>query len=388
MSTTGKGFRYPVYSDTPDVPRDLGYLAADVDAYLDAHPGPTGPQGDSGTISIGTVTTVASTTPAAVTNSGTSSSAIFNFTIPRGVDGVIGGPGPSNILTVGSVSSGDSGTTPVVTITGTSPSQTINFVIPKGDTGPTGATGPTGLKGDAAATISVGTTTTGNAGTSAAVTNSGTSSAVVLNFTIPKGVDGATGATGPQGPAGADASLTNITTTISLATPTGNAAGNPGINSDWYPLIDNYKSIGAITNGTTIFENHRWKTIYSNTAAISTSDINSKKDITATDLGLNFINSLNPVSYRFKVGENLVEKDENNNLIITAKPGTRKHYGLIAQQVKEVLDEANVEDFGGWVLIDKNDPDSEQALRYEEFISPLIKAVQELTARVKSLEDK
>jgi hypothetical protein len=388
MSTTGKGFRYPVYSDTPDVPRDLGYLAADVDAYLDAHPGPPGPQGDSGTISIGTITTVPSTTPAAVTNSGTSSNAIFNFTIPRGVDGIIGGPGPSNILTVGSVSSGNSGTLPVVTITGTSPSQTINFTIPKGDTGSAGPTGATGPKGDAAATISVGTTLTGNAGTSAQVTNSGTSSAVVLNFTIPKGADGAAGSQGPQGPAGADASLTNITTTISLATPTGNAAGNPGINSDWYPLIDNYKSIGAITNGTTIFENHRWKTIYSNTAAISTSDINSKKDITTTDLGLNFINSLSPVSYRFKVGENLVEKDENNNLIITAKPGTRKHYGLIAQQVKEVLDEANVEDFGGWVLIDKNNPDSEQALRYEEFISPLIKAVQELTARVKSLEDR
>ena len=43
MGTTGKGFRYPQYSDTPDVPRDLSYLAADVDAYLDAHPGPQGP---------------------------------------------------------------------------------------------------------------------------------------------------------------------------------------------------------------------------------------------------------------------------------------------------------------------------------------------------------
>jgi hypothetical protein len=36
--------------------------------------------------------------------------------------------------------------------------------------------------------------------------------------------------------------------------------------------------------------------------------------------------------------------------------------------------------------LDKTDSDSEQALRYEEFIAPLIKAVQELTARVKSLE--
>jgi hypothetical protein len=44
-------------------------------------------------------------------------------------------------------------------------------------------------------------------------------------------------------------------------------------------------------------------------------------------------------------------------------------------------------DFGGWVKTDITNPDSEEGLRYEEFISPLIKAVQELTARVKALEN-
>lgn len=46
-----------------------------------------------------------------------------------------------------------------------------------------------GSKGDAA-TIAVGTTTTGAPGTSASVTNSGTSSAAVFDFTIPQGADG------------------------------------------------------------------------------------------------------------------------------------------------------------------------------------------------------
>lgn len=41
-------------------------------------------------------------------------------------------------------------------------------------------------------TITIGTVTTGAAGSSAAVTNSGTASAAVLNFTIPKGDTGAT----------------------------------------------------------------------------------------------------------------------------------------------------------------------------------------------------
>lgn len=49
-----------------------------------------------------------------------------------------------------------------------------------------------GPKGDAAS-IAVGTTTTGSAGSNAAVTNSGSTSAAVFNFTIPTGSAGARG---------------------------------------------------------------------------------------------------------------------------------------------------------------------------------------------------
>ena len=54
-------------------------------------------------------------------------------------------------------------------------------------------TGAKGRRGDAgmAATVAVGTTTTGVPGTSATVSNSGTSSAAVLDFVIPRGADGA-----------------------------------------------------------------------------------------------------------------------------------------------------------------------------------------------------
>ena len=67
-----------------------------------------------------------------------------------------------------------------------------------------GPPGPQGPKGDpgAAATVTVGTVTTGEPGTDAIVTNSGTESAAVLNFTIPRGETGAVGAVGPRGPRG------------------------------------------------------------------------------------------------------------------------------------------------------------------------------------------
>lgn len=72
---------------------------------------------------------------------------------------------------------------------------------PQGDPGEPGPQGEPGAPG-AAATITVGETTTGEAGTEAAVTNSGTTSAAVLNFTIPKGAKGDKGEKGDPGPQG------------------------------------------------------------------------------------------------------------------------------------------------------------------------------------------
>ena len=61
---------------------------------------------------------------------------------------------------------------------------------PKGSIGNTGATGATGPQGPAA-TIQIGTVTTGKPGTQASVTNTGTENAAVLNFAIPRGDTGA-----------------------------------------------------------------------------------------------------------------------------------------------------------------------------------------------------
>ena len=50
--------------------------------------------------------------------------------------------------------------------------------------------------------LSIGTVTTGAAGTNASASVTGTTPNFVLNLTIPRGNTGATGATGPQGPSG------------------------------------------------------------------------------------------------------------------------------------------------------------------------------------------
>ena len=74
----------------------------------------------------------------------------------------------------------------------------VNIKGEKGDKGDTGATGAKGDKGDtgeqgAAATIRIGSVVTGEPGTNADVSNSGTRYDAILNFVIPRGNPGAGG---------------------------------------------------------------------------------------------------------------------------------------------------------------------------------------------------
>jgi len=109
-----------------------------------------------------------------------------------------GPEGLAATVTVGTVTAGTAGGTPTVTNSGSSSAAVLNFSLIPGNTGATGATGATGSTGPqgSAATVAVGTVTTGTAGSSASVTNSGTSGAAILDFVIPRGDTGATGATG------------------------------------------------------------------------------------------------------------------------------------------------------------------------------------------------
>ena len=103
-----------------------------------------------------------------------------------------GDAGLSATVAVGTVVKGDIAS---VINSGTSSSAIFDFVLPKGDQGEQGIQGnpgPDGPPGDAA-TISVGTVTTGPAGSSAIITNTGSSSAAVFDFTIPKGDTGSAG---------------------------------------------------------------------------------------------------------------------------------------------------------------------------------------------------
>ena len=163
-------------------------------------PGPAGPAGKDGrdgvdgqnaTVSVGTTTTGAPGTSASVVNTGTTQNAVFNFTIPAGVTGSQGPAGSDGI-------NGVDGFSPIASVEQTEYGAEITITDSNGTTSAQVVNGSQGEPGTAA-TVSVGSTTTGAAGTSASVVNSGTSSAAVLDFVIPRGADGTDGTDGTDG---------------------------------------------------------------------------------------------------------------------------------------------------------------------------------------------
>ena len=97
-----------------------------------------------------------------------------------------------------------------------------------------------------------------------------------------------------------------------------------------------------------------------------------------TSLGLDFVNKLKPKEYKWKDYTN--EEGEK-------KEFKRKHQGLLAQDVEKTLKDIGLtnDDFAGIVYDEESDI---YGLRYSQLIAPLIKAVQELSAKVAELEKK
>ena len=113
------------------------------------------------------------------------------------------------VVGVGTTTTGEPGTQASVTNTGTPSAPVFSFTIPKGDKGETGAQGVQGVqgkdgaKGDAA-TIKIGTVTTGAPTSDATVSNVGTNTDAVFNFNIPRGEPGIQGEKGDTGENGKD----------------------------------------------------------------------------------------------------------------------------------------------------------------------------------------
>lgn len=115
----------------------------------------------------------------------------MDWTVINQFRGKPGAPGGASTVAVGATNTGAPGSNATVTNSGTPTAAVLDFSIPRGNPGTNGTNGSNGT----AATVAVGTVTTGAAGSSATVTNAGTANAAVLNFSIPQGNVGIAGPT-------------------------------------------------------------------------------------------------------------------------------------------------------------------------------------------------
>jgi hypothetical protein len=173
---------------------------------------------------------------------------------------------------------------------------------------------------------------------------------------------------------------------LNVQAPSGNFIYLNGLVHPW---VGNTNDLGTSGN--------RWKTIWLNTQPQVGSDVRIKNSIVESDLGLDFVNSLNPVKYK-----------------LNASTTPRYHYGLIAQEVTSSLQtygltsndvgfitsasfQYSEEDIETW----KTQPNwetyeseisasmrGEMGIAYNELISPMIKAIQQLSDKVTELEAK
>ncbi|MBK8623347.1 MAG: tail fiber domain-containing protein [Saprospiraceae bacterium] len=118
--------------------------------------------------------------------------------------------------------------------------------------------------------------------------------------------------------------------------------------------------------------NRRWLEVWSQNGLLTTSDSRLKKDITPLSGSLNKVLQMNPVSYKWKKGD-----DDT-------------HLGFLAQEMESILPDVvkkpQVEKRNAETEKLLGNADSAYGVNYSEIIPVLVKAIQEQQAVINALE--
>ena len=249
--------------------------------------------------------------------------------------------------------------------------------------------------------IAIGTTTTGGAGTSAAVSVSQTGSTATLSFTIPQGIKGDTGLkgdpgnTGPSGPSGPAGAASTVAGPSGPSGPQGATGTNIMYFENTDPLGASQFSLGwSNSYGSLVFNT---PPAIKNIATSGSTDVvvitstgeikkralspwslrDLKEEIEDVSDALTKINSLRPRTFRFK--ESALVKDFAFDQFDRRE---QLQYGFV---VEELL-ESNVPDTVRHYQNNDVGPILPQSWKLDAIISLAIAAIQELSAKVEALE--
>ena len=169
---------------------------------------------------------------------------------------------------------------------------------------------------------------------------------------------------------------------------------DPSANSATNQIVIGYGATGTGTNEIAL-GNTSISAIKGQVAFSTYSDRRIKREINDSKLGLDFIMKLRPVTYKMKNPADYPDEilEDRFKMDVTSGPNNEATHlrpaddetiydGLIAQEVKEAIDEAGV-NWSGW---SENESDGKQGVQYGALTIPLIKAVQEQQETINSLK--
>lgn len=149
---------------------------------------------------------------------------------------------------------------------------------------------------------------------------------------------------------------------------------------------------GSITTQSNVIclGNNSITALYCAETTILSSDGRDKTDVEDFTAGLDFVNKMRPVTYRWDKRADYLD-DENTDLLAIVPDGTHKrpkqHVGFIAQEI-EVLEQelgfATSKD--SQLFCNTNEDDTAMGIKYERLIPVLVNAIQELSAEIKLLK--
>lgn len=269
--------------------------------------GDTGPKGDTGN-GIRSITKTGTSGLVDTYTVTFTDSTTTTFSVTNGAKGDTGDTGPQG-ETGPKGDTGDTGNGIASAVLNADYTLTLNFTNgtsyttptsirgAQGETGATGATGETGPQGPSgsAATIAVGNVTSGS---SASVVNSGTSSAAVFDFVLPKGDKGDTGDTGSTGPTGPQGATGNG---ISSITKTGTVGL---VDTYTIAFTDGTSTTFTVTNGQDGSSNVQWGDITGTLA--NQTDLSNALSAKANASNLATIESSTTASQAYSAGDHLV----------------------------------------------------------------------------------
>ena len=172
-----------------------------------------------------------------------------------------------------------------------------------------------------------------------------------------------------------------------------------------YSFRNVYPTSGTSSDLGNNFGNGRWRRLYTLNSPSVSSDERLKENIIDIPYGLDYINSLEPKQYNLKrvivrgcntcemeidegIDEcwNCIENGDTadivDNLDVTGEKSGVVNFGFTAQDLISTPPEPDVD----IALVDYDEDSDEYGVRYNELIAPLVKAVQELSAKNDELQ--